>query len=88
MKMLEIDLNQVERVAICGNPIQLSMFQNMEVRDLAFAMPNALKSRGIDRQKRDAIILNAVDLGLDLPEKVQVLLPPAIKHEMELMPWP
>ncbi len=46
MKMLDIDLNKVERVAICGNPIQLSMYQNMEVRDLAFAMPNALKSRG------------------------------------------
>jgi methylamine methyltransferase corrinoid protein reductive activase len=82
MKMLDIDLNNVERVAICGNPIQLSMYQNMEVRDLAFAMPNALRSRGVELQKRDAAVLNAVDIGLDLPDKVQVYVPPAIRHEI------
>jgi methylamine methyltransferase corrinoid activation protein len=82
MKMLDIDLNKVERVAICGNPIQLSMYQNMEVRDLAFAMPNALISRGVELQKRDAAVLNAVDIGLDLPDKVQVYVPPAIRHEI------
>ena len=37
MQELDIDLSKVERVAVCGNPIQLSMFQNMEVRDLAYA---------------------------------------------------
>jgi methylamine methyltransferase corrinoid activation protein len=64
MKMLEIDLNKVERVAICGNPIQLSMFQNIETRDLAFVGEHALKVRGVELQKRDAAIVNAVDLGL------------------------
>jgi methylamine methyltransferase corrinoid protein reductive activase len=82
MRMLDIDLNKVERVAICGNPIQLSMYQNMEVRDLAFAMPNALKSRGVELQKRDAAVINAVDIGLDLPDKVQLYVPPAIRHEI------
>ena len=82
MHMLEIDLKKVERVAICGNPIQLSMFQNIEVRDLAFAGPNALKARGVELQKRDAAVVNAVDLGLELPDKTQVYIPPAIRHEI------
>ncbi len=82
MKMLDIDLNKVDRVAVCGNPIQLSMYQNMEVRDLAFAMPNALRSRGVELQKRDAAVINAVDVGLDLPDKVQMYIPPAIRHEI------
>ena len=82
MHMLEIDLKKVDRVAICGNPIQLSMFQNIEVRDLAFAGPNALKARGVELQKRDAAVVNAVDLGLELPDKTQVYIPPAIRHEI------
>lgn len=82
MKMLDIDLNKVERVAICGNPIQLSMYQNMEVRDLAFAMPNALKSRGVELQKRDAAVINAAGIGLELPDNVELYVPPAIRHEI------
>ncbi len=82
MKMLDIDLKKVERVAICGNPIQLSIYQDMEVRDLAFAMPNALRSRGVELQKRDAAVLNAADIGLDLPDKVELYVPPAIRHEI------
>jgi methylamine methyltransferase corrinoid protein reductive activase len=54
----------------------------MEVRDLAFAMPNALKIRGVEPQKRDATVLNAVDLGLNLPDKTQLYIPPAIRHEI------
>jgi uncharacterized 2Fe-2S/4Fe-4S cluster protein (DUF4445 family) len=44
---LNIDLGKVERVAICGNPIQLSLFQNMQVDDLAYAGEQAWKTRGI-----------------------------------------
>lgn len=82
MRMLDIDLGKVERVAICGNPIQLSIYQNMEVRDLAFAMPNALRSRGVELQKRDAAVVNAAAIGLDLPDSVPLYIPPAIRHEI------
>jgi methylamine methyltransferase corrinoid protein reductive activase len=82
MQLLDIDLKKVERVAICGNPIQLSIYQDMEVRDLAFAMPNALRSRGVELQKRDAVVINAADIGLDLPDKVELYVPPAIRHEI------
>lgn len=82
MQELDIDLNKVERVAICGNPIQLSMFQNMEVRDLAYVGENTLKSKGVEPQKRDAKVIPAVDLGLNLREGVPVYIPPAIRHEI------
>jgi len=82
MKMLDVDLSKVERAAICGNPIQLSMFQDMEIRDLAFVGEQALKSRGVEPQRRDARTIPAVDLGLELPEKCEVMVPPAIRHEI------
>ena len=31
-----IDLSKIERLAVCGNPIQLSLFQNTEIRDFVF----------------------------------------------------
>ncbi len=82
LKLLGIDLKKVERLAICGNPIQLSIFQNMEIRDLAFAMPNALRVRGVEQQKRDAKVVKAVALGLDVNPEADLYVPPAIKHEI------
>ena len=41
IRNLGIDLKKVERVSICGNPIQLSLFQGIPVDDLAFAGDNA-----------------------------------------------
>jgi methylamine methyltransferase corrinoid activation protein len=82
MKMLEIDLKKVERVAICGNPIQLSMYQNIELRDLAFVGERSLKSRGVVAQKRDAQVIKAASLGLELPDSTDLYIPPAIRHEI------
>ena len=79
---LNIDLGKVERVAICGNPIQLSLFQNMQVDDLAYAGEQAWKSRGITPLKRNARVIPAVDVGLNVPDKAELLVPPAIKHEI------
>ena len=31
------DKREIEKIAICGNPAQVSMFENIEVRDLAYA---------------------------------------------------
>ena len=36
-----------ERLTVCGNPIQLSLFEGIEVRDLAYAGRNYLESRNI-----------------------------------------
>lgn len=79
---LGVDLNQVERVSICGNPIQLSLFQGIPVDDLAFAGENAHKARGIKDQKRDAGVFSAVDVGLNVRDGCELLVPPAIRHEI------
>lgn len=79
---LDIDLDKVVRVAICGNPIQLSIFQNIPVDDLAFAGENAKKVRGIVSQERNAGVFSAVDVGLNVPDGCELLVPPSIRHEI------
>jgi methylamine methyltransferase corrinoid protein reductive activase len=79
---LNIDINKVEKVAICGNPIQLSLFQNMEIDDLAYAGEKAWQTRGITPLKRNARTIAAVDVGMDVPDKTELFVPPAIKHEI------
>ncbi len=79
---LGIDLHKVERVSICGNPIQLSLFQGIPVDDLAFAGENAKRERGIKDQERNAGIFSAVDVGLDVPDGTELYVPPAIRHEI------
>ncbi len=82
IRNLHIDLKQVERVSICGNPIQLSLFQGIPVDDLAFAGENAHKARNIKVQKRDAGVFDAAAVGLDVPDSTELYVPPAIRHEI------
>jgi methylamine methyltransferase corrinoid protein reductive activase len=80
---LRIDRDRVKRLAICGNPIQLSLFQAIEIRDLAYAGENKLKALGVVPPKRDAQIIEAQHIrGLDLPGDARVLIPPAVRHEI------
>ncbi|QLH74502.1 MAG: methylamine methyltransferase corrinoid protein reductive activase [Methanomassiliicoccales archaeon] len=80
--LLGVPKEEIERFAVCGNPIQLSIFQNMEIRDLAFAGERALKARGVEPQKRDAKVINSDDVGIDVPKSSPVYVPPSIKHEI------
>ena len=76
-------VKDIRKVAVCGNPIQLSMFENIEVRDLAFAGKNKLKSLGVTSPDRSAHTTTAGDIGLPgLNPEVEVLIPPAIRHEI------
>ena len=78
-----IKRDQIVRVAVCGNPIQLSLFQESEFRDLAYAGKRKLKALGVVPPKRDAQIVKAPEIrGFDLPEETDVLIPPAICHEI------
>jgi methylamine methyltransferase corrinoid activation protein len=79
---LGIDLQRVERMAVCGNPFQLSLFQNIEIRDLAYAGKNMLDRLGVVPPKRDGDIVKAKDLGLDLPSETMVMIPPTVSHEI------
>lgn len=77
---LEINLQEVTRISVCGNPIQLSIFQGMEVRDLAFAGDSALERIGITRKERPARQIYSSDLGLEFCKDVEILIPPAVAH--------
>ena len=77
------DLSKVERLAVCGNPIQLSLFQNIEIRDLAYAGENKQKMLGVQNVKRDARVFPASEIfgDTELPN-CEVIVPPAIRHEI------
>ncbi len=80
---LGIEKDQVIRLAICGNPIQLSLFQEIEIRDLAYAGKRKLEALGVVPPKRDAQIVKAWEIrGLDLSPEVDVMIPPAVEHEI------
>ncbi|MDQ7782561.1 MAG: methylamine methyltransferase corrinoid protein reductive activase [Desulfomonilaceae bacterium] len=80
---LRVPVDEVVRVAVCGNPIQLSLFQKIEIRDLAFAGKRKLELLGVVPPKRDAAVLKAGDIGgLKVPAGAEVILPPAVRHEI------
>jgi methylamine methyltransferase corrinoid activation protein len=79
---IKVDLSTIERVAVCGNPIQISLFQNMEIRDLAFAGDRAKAKLGVENVRRDSKVVKAGELRLDLNPEVDVYVPPSVKHEI------
>ncbi len=86
-KMIErfdVDTSQISKMAVCGNPIQLSLFQNSEIRDLAYAGRNMRKRLGIGDVQRDARIFPAMDIfhGTLNLGNCEIIIPPAIEHEI------
>lgn len=79
---LGIDLSEVERIGVCGNPFQLSLFQNIEIRDLAYAGKNMLEKLGVVSPPRNGAVVSAESLGLRGMPKAQVIIPPAVRHEI------
>ena len=81
-KELDIDLSKVVKIAVCGNPFQLSLFQNIEIRDLAYAGKKKLERLGIVSPPRNGDIVKASDLGLLNMPDAEVIIPPAVTHEI------
>lgn len=78
---LGISEETIKRLAVCGNPVQLSLFQGVEVRDLAYTGKRKPAELGIAIPDRDGAILPAASLeGLMLPEACEVVIPPAVCH--------
>jgi methylamine methyltransferase corrinoid protein reductive activase len=74
---------EIERLAVCGNPAQLSMFENIEIRDLAFAGQSLLKRLNIKIPERRAHVIKAEELGLkSIKKTAEVRIPPSIRHEI------
>ncbi|MDD1776483.1 MAG: methylamine methyltransferase corrinoid protein reductive activase [Candidatus Methanomethylicus sp.] len=81
LRSLDVDLSQVERIAACGNPIQMSIFQGIEIRDLAYAGDAALERIGLKRLERKTALLDADQMGLDsVKPTTQVCIPPSVAH--------
>ena len=71
----------IRRLAVCGNPVQISLFQGLEVRDLAYTGTRKLRQMGIASPDRMGTILPAGEVkGLALPATCEVVIPPAVSH--------
>ncbi|MFY1111102.1 MAG: methylamine methyltransferase corrinoid protein reductive activase [Methanosarcinaceae archaeon] len=82
LQALDVKTGELERISICGNPIQLSIFQGITIEDLAYAGERKKKKYHIEDQKRDARIVPSSEIpGLEEFE-CEVMVPPAIKHEV------
>ncbi|MGD1061153.1 MAG: ASKHA domain-containing protein, partial [Methanomassiliicoccales archaeon] len=77
------DPKEIRRMAICGNPAQLSMFENIEVRDLAYAGQSLLRRLNVKVPERRAHTRVASDLGLNsVHPECEIRIPPSIRHEI------
>ncbi|WP_340818127.1 methylamine methyltransferase corrinoid protein reductive activase [Methanolobus sp. WCC4] len=81
---LHIPLEMITRIAVCGNPIQLSLFQNIEIRDLAYAGKNMQKRLGIGEVERGLRIYRGSDIfGIDSGlDECEIIVLPSIEHEI------
>lgn len=82
LQTLDVPSEELDRISICGNPIQLSIFQGITIEDLAYAGERKKKKYNIQEQTRNArIILSSEISGLE-EFNCEVVVPPAIKHEV------
>jgi methylamine methyltransferase corrinoid protein reductive activase len=79
---LNVDVSKIRRVSVCGNPIQLSLFHNIEIRDLAYWGENVTSRLNIEIPLRNSTILSSKEVGLKINENAKVYIPPAIQHEI------
>lgn len=80
---LGVPTGKISRLAVCGNPIQLSIFEEIEIRDLAYAGERKKKMLGVVPPDRDGKVISAEKIrGLQLPPQVEIYIPPAVRHEI------
>jgi len=83
IEQLAVPQEDIARLAVCGNPIQLSLFEGIEIRDLAYAGKTRQKDLGYEPPKREAKVLPASAIpDLAIPPDAEVYIPPAIRHEI------
>jgi methylamine methyltransferase corrinoid protein reductive activase len=80
---LGVNLAEMEKFSICGNPIQLSIFQGIPIEDLAYAGERKKQKYHIEEQNRDARIIPLAEIeGFEEAVNCKLFVPPAIKHEV------
>jgi methylamine methyltransferase corrinoid protein reductive activase len=82
IQALDIKKEELKRISICGNPIQLSIFQGISIEDLAYAGERKKKKYNIQDQNRDARIVHSSEIqGLEEFD-CEVVVPPSVRHEV------
>ncbi len=83
-KMLPVQIEKVKKIAVCGNPIQLSLIQNIEIRDLAYAGRNMQERLGISKVERGLKVYDASQIfGAAAGFKdCELIVLPSIEHEI------
>ena len=80
---LGVEPADLHRLSVCGNPIQLSLFQGIPIDDLAYAGERKRERLNIQEQKRDSKCVASAEIsGLEKYPNCTVIIPPAIKHEI------
>ncbi len=80
---LRIPFCKISRLAVCGNPIQISIFEEIEVRDLAYAGERKKKALGVTSPDRNGKVVHSEKIrGLKLAPEAEVYVPPAVRHEV------
>lgn len=79
---LDVKSEELERLSICGNPIQLSIFQGISIEDLAYAGERKKKKYNIQEQDRSARIIHSSEISEFDEYDCEIVVPPAIKHEV------
>lgn len=82
LNSLEVDLRSVRRLALCGNPTQLSIFQGIEIRDLAYGGDRTLKDLGLKRLDRKSRVVSNSSIGLSINPEADILVPPAVRQQI------
>ena len=80
---LGVKPEEMEKFAICGNPIQLSIFQGIPIEDLAYAGERKKQKYHIEEQNRDARVIPLPEIeGFEEFKNCKLFVPPSIKHEV------
>lgn len=82
LQTLDVQSGELDRLSICGNPIQLSIFQGITIEDLAYAGERKKKKYNIQEQNRNARIISSSEISGLEEFNCEVVVPPAIKHEV------
>ena len=82
LQTLDVQSGELDRLSICGNPIQLSIFQGISIEDLAYAGERKKKKYNIVEQNRNARIISSNEISGLEEFNCEVVVPPAIKHEV------
>ena len=67
------------RMSVCGNPIQLSIFEGIDIRDLAYAGENKKRNENVPIIERTGHVINGTSIGM--PD-IEIVIPPSVRHEI------